>query len=67
MASRGKLILGGLATYLGAVYIGMSYAGTNQENNCCQHAKFNPNDIKLTDEQRFKSFSEKAKIYDQGN
>lgn len=63
MASRLKLIAGGAVTYIAAVYVGMSYAGSNQENCSCDHDLKN---LKLNDEQRFKSFSEKAKVYDQG-
>lgn len=66
MGSRVKIIAGGLATYLAAVYAGMSYAGTNQDQCSCEKDKLNLKNLTLTDEERFKSFSEKAKIYDKG-
>jgi hypothetical protein len=75
MASRTKLVVGGLATYGLAVYAGYHYSIATKKPSCCGggidgigggQMAVDPRSIKLTDRDRLESFAKHAKTYDDG-
>lgn len=77
--SKGKFVVGGIATYAAAVFVGYQYAqrgkpqehthqhtGANGTNINSTSTPFDVKNIVLQDNQRLESFNRHAKSYDSG-
>ncbi len=68
--SKGKLVIGGIATYTLAVFAGYKYAQKSKPQEQLQNPGINesadPKNIVLQDSQRLSSFNQHAKTYDSG-
>lgn len=60
MSFRVRLLVGGTATYIGAVVVGYTYSLTRRSPGC------HPGDVKLDDRERQQLYSDVAKKYDDG-
>lgn len=67
--SKGKLVVGGIATYAAAVFVGYQYAQSGKPKaipQTQQGVPVDPKNIVLPDNQRLASFNQHAKSYDSG-
>lgn len=67
--SKGKLVVGGIATYAAAVFVGYQYANSSKPKAIPQNQQgvpVDPKNIVLPDNQRLASFNQHAQSYDSG-
>ena len=64
---RGVMVVGGLTTYAGAVFVGFQLTKKpHQQTTGSEYVSIDPKNIQLEDHKRLASFDKKSTVYDNG-